>query len=105
MVVVTLISLGSLEHCPHISLVKETNNAILNDKNLLLRPYKKQVLVFNTIMGHVFPDKTQTGIAHLVGFGAMTRSGVRGVLMVNTAGLSGHVSELSNHNASDWWDH
>ena len=63
------------------------------------------MLVFQNVTGHVFPDKTQTAIAHLLGFGAMTRSGVQGVLMVNTAGLPGHVSELSDHNATDWWDH
>ena len=102
MVVVTVISQGSLDHCPHISVVQETNNVILNYENLLLHPHRKNALVFNTVMGHVFPDKSQTAIYHLLGFGATTRSGVRGVLMVNTTGLPGHVSELSDHNATDW---
>ena len=66
---------------------------------------QNNVLLVNTVMEHVFPNKPQTAIAHLLGFGATTRSGVRGVLMVNTAGLPGHVSELSDHNATDWWDH
>ena len=35
-----------------------------------------KALVFNTVKGHVFPDKSQTVIAHLLGFEATTRSGV-----------------------------
>ena len=105
MVVVTVINPGLTRLLSMLLCCSGTKNTILSLSKSFVLPTHKNVLLINTVTEDMFPDKPQTAIAHLLGSRAMTRYGVRGVLMVNTAGLPGHVSELSNHNASDWWDH
>ena len=83
-IVVTMINPGLPRPLSTHLCCSGTNYTILSLSKSVAPPTQKNALLVDTVTEHVFPDKPQTAIAHLLGSGATTRYSVQGVLVANT---------------------